>query len=210
MNSGAFWSCAEWGAKNDDFLMGGNQIEQCFPEETRNQRTLVIMTMGGNDIKDFSQDLAGGTPLADVWTAAEEMVANKRAAIEWLTDPGRFPNGNMVVFANVYEFTDMTGDFLSCQLAASAGFELTLEDPTDMLLIVGWIEEQYAKIAADTGTDFIFMFEHFCGHGFESTNPESPCYRGPDNETWFDLTCIHPNQTGHGQISRMFLDVIDE
>ena len=207
-NSGDFWSCSKWGARNDDLM--SPQIEDCFPAEFDDSRTLVIMTMGGNDLAAWARDFADGTPVAEVWMEAEEMVAYKREAIEFLTDTERFPNGNMVVFANVYEFTDATGNLMSCDLSGLAGFDQPVPTPTDLLIVVGWIQEQYAKIAAETQTDFVFMFESFCGHGFAADDPRSPCYRGPGSENWFDLTCIHPTPTGHGAIADMFLAVIDE
>ncbi|MEZ4463912.1 MAG: hypothetical protein R3F43_05165 [bacterium] len=43
-------SCAKLGARNDDFLRDGGQIPDCFPEGGSPKRTLVIFTMGGNDI----------------------------------------------------------------------------------------------------------------------------------------------------------------
>jgi hypothetical protein len=38
----------------------------------------------------------------------------------------------------------------------------------------------------------------------------APCYRGPGAEVWFDLTCIHPNPTGHDKITDMFMAVVSE
>ena len=54
------------------------------------------------------------------------------------------------------------------------------------------------------------MFENFCGHGFHANDPASPCYRGPGQENWFDLTCIHPTPTGHGELADWFLATIEE
>lgn len=66
------------------------------------------------------------------------------------------------------------------------------------------------SIAVDTDSDMLFLLEAFCGHGFHHDDPESPCYRGPDTEIWFDGTCTHPNPTGHAVIADMFLDVVRE
>jgi hypothetical protein len=76
--------------------------------------------------------------------------------------------------------------------------------------MVVWANEQYLEIAVDTGTDMTFMLEEFCGHGFNADNPAAPCYRGPGTEVWFDLTCIHPNPTGHARLAEMFQAVVDE
>jgi hypothetical protein len=56
----------------------------------------------------------------------------------------------------------------------------------------------------------IFLLENFCGHGFHAGEPENECYRGPDAETWFDLTCIHPNPTGHAALADLFFQTIAE
>jgi hypothetical protein len=37
-----------------------------------------------------------------------------------------------------------------------------------------------------------------------------PCYRGPNTPRWFDLTCIHPNPTGHDHVKDMFMAVVNE
>jgi hypothetical protein len=65
-------------------------------------------------------------------------------------------------------------------------------------------------IATETGTDMIFMLEAFCGHGYNADNPDSPCYRGPDQSVYFDLTCIHPTPEGHGVLTDLFTAVVDE
>lgn len=209
-SSGDFWSCSKWGAKNDDFAGDTGQLAQCFPPELSDETTLVIITMGGNDLASMAQDAADGVPVPELWQEAVTIIEEKRAAIEWLTDAERFPNGNFVVFGNIYEFTDATGHVEGCDFSGLAGFDPAAPVPPEILTIVAWMEEQYGKIAAETGTDFIFMFEEFCGHGFNAEDPEAPCYRGPGNENWFDLTCIHPNATGHGVIADMFLAVVDE
>ena len=66
------------------------------------------------------------------------------------------------------------------------------------------------RIAVETGTDMVFMLEHFCGHGWEHDNPESQCYMGPDTPRWIDITCIHPTPEGHQAIADMFWSVVQE
>ena len=46
--------------------------------------------------------------------------------------------------------------------------------------------------------------------GLREPRDEPAIDRGPDAELWFDLTCIHPNPTGHGVLSDLFLDVVNE
>ena len=65
------------------------------------------------------------------------------------------------------------------------------------------------KTAVDLQADMVFLLEHFCGHGYMRDDPTLQCYRGPNTELWFDLTCIHPTPNGHGQVANLFQEVID-
>jgi lysophospholipase L1-like esterase len=210
MTAGDFSSCARWGARNDDLNGPGNQLEACFPAESLGLRTLVVMTMGGNDVNSLAQDAIAGVPMDELWAATEAFVALEREAVEWLTEPGRFPNGVYVVFANIYEFTDGTGDVMSCDVSGLAGFDQPVPSPEALAELILWANEQYLSIAVDTQTDMLFLLETFCGHGFGNEDPESPCYRGPGTPRWFDLTCIHPNPEGHGVIADNFMSIVNE
>jgi lysophospholipase L1-like esterase len=208
--SGDFASCSKWGARTDDLLMGGAQIADCFAPEALSKRTLVVMTMGGNDIASLTQDAIDGATQADLWMKTQEFVQYQREAMEWLYAPGRFPNGVLVVFANIYEFTDGTGDVQACDVSGLAGFDQPVPAPDQLKEMVIWANEQYLSIAVDHQADMIFLLEDFCGHGFNAEDPTAPCYRGPGNANWFDLTCIHPNPTGHQHIADMFMAVVNE
>jgi lysophospholipase L1-like esterase len=206
-DSGAFSSCAVWGARNDDLQ---SQLDTCFPAETLSQRTLVIFTMGGNDGAAIAKDYLDGAELADVLAELDAMVAQHEAAVQWLVADDKFTNGVFVVNADVYEFTDSTFDFQSCPTAGLAGFNSNPDMPDVLRSSLQHINEEYMRIAEENGTDVVFMSEGFCGHGFHAGDAMSPCYRGPGNETWFDLTCIHPTPTGHGALAEMFLNTISE
>lgn len=200
-------NCAAWGARTDDLLMPPHQQAlECFPG-VEPLRTLVVMTIGGNDIASVTKDGADGAPITDTRPQVEAFVQNMRDAVRWLKDPARFPNGVFVLFANMYEFTDATGDVTSCPAAGLAGFDRPWPDAEELVI---WANEQYLQIAVETGSDMIFMLEHFCGHGFHHDDPNNRCYRGPNTERWFDLTCIHPNPEGHAQIADMFMSVVLE
>lgn len=209
-DSGAFSSCAKWGARTDDLLDPGVQIADCFPPETRELRTLVIITAGGNDLSSLTQDAIGGATEEMLWAEIESTVDLHRDAVTWLKDPTNFPNGSFVIFSNMFEFTDGTGDVESCDVSGLAGFDEPIPSPEQLADMVVWANEQFMSIAVETNSDMIFMLESFCGHGFNADDPEAPCYRGPGTEVWFDLTCIHPNPTGHDQVTNMFLSVVAE
>jgi hypothetical protein len=209
--SGDFASCAEWGARTDDYLEGGMQIENCFAPETRTKRTLVIMTMGGNDMAAVAKDGIEGVALDQLWMDVDKMIQYQRDAMHWfLDDPEKFPNGVFLVYANIYEFTDGTADLLSCPAAGVAGFNMNWPDPTELQLMANYANQSFAEIVEETQIDMTFMFETFCGRGFHAADPNSLCYRGPGEPTWFDLTCIHPTPDGHDQITDIFLSTITE
>jgi len=208
--SGDFVSCSKWGARADDLLTGGEQISKCFSGGDFDKKTLVVMTVGGNDINSLTQNAIDGVSEEQLWAQTEEFVGLMREAVEWIYEPGRFPNGVHVVFSNMYEFTDGTGEVESCDVSGLAGFDEPVPSPELLADMVIWANEQFIKIAVDTGADAIFMLEDFCGHGFNADDPTAPCYRGAGSEIWFDLTCIHPNPAGHQHIADMFMAVIDE
>lgn len=195
-------SCADWGARTDDLLLGKKQIERCWPNGTETKKTLVVMTNGGNDIAAWASKKL---TTAEAMTMADDAAQKLRDAIDWLKEPGRFANGVYVTFANVYEYTDTSGDLSSCPAAGVAGFSGQWPDGRPAVVR---LQEQYMKIAVETGTDMVFLLETFCGHGFKRKDASLQCYRGPNAEALFDLTCIHPNPKGHGVIADLFAKVI--
>ncbi len=200
--------CSGWGARNADLLgPPHDQIHACFSEvETR--KTLIVMTMGGNDMSAIAKEAADGDTPAQTMAKVNQSLQMLEEAVTWLRDPAHLPNGSYVVFSNIYEFTDATGDLASCAAAALAGFgPVAAPQMTPAYLHAA---EQYLRIAVDHEIDMVFSLESFCGHGFHSDDPASVCYRGPNAERWFDLTCIHPNPTGHAALARLFNTTIAE
>lgn len=220
--TGDFRNCAHWGARTDDFLEGDKQLEMCFPDGGSDKRTLVMFTVGGNDFKEIvekgsessEEDAAAGYPA--VWEEAESIISHLEEAMEWLTDPVRFPKGVSVIFANPYEFTDGTGETASCGSAEVLSGVEAWQDKEALQLVSTWIADQFMQIAVSSQTDMVFMLEQFCGHGYVMTGPNpdpslgSPCDAGPDAEVWFDETCVHPNAAGHQAIYDMFKAVLLE
>jgi hypothetical protein len=199
----AIQNCAVNGARTRDFFEGDQQIPKCFPG-VEQKRTLTVITMGGNDLAAMAKDKLGAT---EAMALADKTVAEMRAAVEWLKDPQNFPNGSYVVFANVYEYTDLTADLSSCPQGSFFGFSGEYMTGVGALTEM---REQYMKIAVDTGSDLMFLGEAFCGHGFRAGDAQGQCYRGPNTKNWFDITCIHPTPEGHGVIADDFLAVINE
>ena len=208
-DEGAFSSCAKWGARSDDLMQDNTQVEDCFPQERRGETTLVVMTIGGNDLSSLTKGFIEGKSHDELWAQTHEMMQLVRDAVTWIKEPGRFPNGVYVIFTNLYEFTDATGDTASCPAANLAGFGDAVTDPALEEMVI-WSMEQFMSIAVDTDSDMLFLLESFCGHGYNYDDPDGRCYRGADAELWFDLTCIHPNDAGHAAMADMFMKVIRE
>jgi lysophospholipase L1-like esterase len=196
-------SCANWGAETNDLLANDKQLEKCFPKASEPKRTLVVMTVGGNDVHSWAKKKVSS---AAALVEAQAAAANLRAAVDWLKSPGRFTNGVYVIFANVYEYTDTSGDLSSCPTATLAGMSGTWTEGTEAVVT---LQEQFMKVAVETKTDMMFMLEHFCGHGWNSDDPTLQCYRGASAPRWIDATCIHPNPDGHDQIAAQFLKVVE-
>jgi hypothetical protein len=194
-------NCAVNGARTRDFFQGDQQIPDCFPG-VEQKRTLTVITMGGNDLAAMARDKLGAT---EALALTDQAVSEMRAAVEWLKDPQNFPNGSYVVFANVYEYTDLTANLSSCPQGSLFGF--SGEYMTGVAALTK-MREQYMKIAVDTGSDLMFLGEAFCGHGFAAGDVQGQCYRGPDTKNWFDLTCIHPTPEGHSVIANDFFAII--
>ncbi len=207
-----FWidvkDCSGWGARTDDFLgPPHDQIHACF-DEVEPRKTLIVMTMGGNDMSAIAKEAADGDTPAQSMAKVDLALQRFEDAVIWLRDPAHFPNGSYVVFSNIYEFTDATGDLASCPAASLAGFEGTASP--QMVPAYLRAAEQYMRIAVEHQIDMVFSLENFCGHGFHADDPTSVCYRGPATEKWFDLTCIHPNPTGHAALAGLFKTTIAE
>ena len=108
------------------------------------------------------------------------------------------------IVTKIKDFLQRDGTTKACLLKASLA-----PDPALTEMVV-WAMEEFMSVAVDTQTDMMFLLEHFCGHGYQRDDPNGRCYRGPDAELWFDLTCIHPNATGHTAMAEMFTDIIVE
>jgi hypothetical protein len=210
--SGDFISCAKWGARTDDLMQDSNQVVDCIPAAENNLHYLVIVTIGGNDIAAITQDGGGTAPVKTIpqlWADTMAFVKLLEDTAKWLKDPVNVPGGVELVFANMYEFTDGTGETNACALSSLGGIQ-PWTDVTALADMVIWANEQYMKIAVDTQSDMIFMLESFCGHGFKKDDPTGPCYRGANTPGWFDLTCIHPNNEGHAALADLFYTTVAE
>lgn len=199
--------CSKWGARTDDLLLNPHkQLKNCIPDDVETKKTLIIFTAGGNDLQSIAKDNQKGVPMAKLLAKAQKAISLLRDAVVWAKDPKRFPNGSYVIFGNVYEYTDGTGDVKSCPASKAVGLDKPWPEGRPILVA---LNEGFMKIAVDTNSDMIFLLEEFCGHGFRNEDPQNECYQ-PGAEQWFDFTCTHPNPTGHDQITFMVMSVVNE
>ena len=78
--SGDFACCAKWGARTDDMTRPPHeQMQTCIPENQRHKRTLIVMTVGGNDFFAWAQDLVDGTSEETLRAMAEQAVTDIEA-----------------------------------------------------------------------------------------------------------------------------------
>lgn len=199
--------CSEWGARVDDLLQDDDQLVRCLGDAGVDERaTLVVFTIGGNDMFAFAQDVLAGGTVAEVEANVDATLVLFDDVLEWLDAArARFPNGLYVVYGNLYEYTDGTGDLSLCPTAEILGFDGVIPEVRDAYVRVN---EAWVERAVHHAFDVVFMLEHFCGHGFLAGDPDNECFRGADAETWFDGTCIHPTETGHRELAAMFDQVV--
>ncbi len=210
--SGDFANCSKWGARTDDLAEDNTQLADCLPAEYRDQRTLLIMTVGGNDLFNLldhikNQDVDEATMRAE-WQAGIDALS---AAIHGLTDdPAQFPGGLDIIVANIFDVTDpaAAADIADCEGAQLIGLSAPLLDPLTAELAIQW-QESLLALSAETGIDVAFMGETFCGHGYNRDDTTGRCYRGADPALYFDASCEHPSSDGHAAIAEMMLGVID-
>ncbi|MEM6791128.1 MAG: GDSL-type esterase/lipase family protein [Myxococcota bacterium] len=203
---GAFASCATWGARSADVVH--EQLGDCFQGDDFGRRTLVVMTVGGNDMQDVAKAALAGEDDAALTQRVDDAAAAQREVVSWLTTPGRFSAEVFVVVANTYEFTDRRGDWSGCDIAPLVGFDQPLATPDAVLEHLDRLNLELVRLAVETDTDVVFAHEAFCGRGVHAADAAGPCFRGPDVESWFDLTCIHPNRRGHERLAHAFAEVI--
>lgn len=213
VESGDFASCAKYGARTDDLLLDPHrQLETCLPEDQRDKRTLVVMTVGGNDLYALLEGVRDGEDLAALEAEWDGALSDLQDAVRWLTeDPKRFPGGLYLVFANLFDVTDATAaaDIADCVGAQLIGLDDPLLDPWVAGLATEW-QEQALALAVETGTDLVFMGEAFCGHGYNYDDASGRCYRDAEAELWYDFTCMHPNEAGHAALAEMMMAVVEE
>jgi lysophospholipase L1-like esterase len=234
--SGDFSNCSKFGARTDDLM---TQIGECFPTGGSEKKTLVVFTMGGNDVAAITKSGGDATPeevaagYPDAWKLTQRTVEYLDEAMTWLTDPAHFPNGVYVVFANPFEFTDGTGVTSACKpaqiqipfvgafdlsqidvnMAEVSGFKEWANKAVQKEMVV-WLLDEYMRVATQYQVDLMLMLESFCGHGFvaagANADAANACYKGAGAALWFDITCFHPSAAGHAAIATMFEAIIDE
>lgn len=210
--SGDFGNCSKWGARTDDLAKDNSQLADCIPEDQRDKHTLVVMTIGGNDLFNLldhikNQDVDEATMRAE-W---QEAIVDLQNAIHLLRDPTVFPGGVAIIVADIFDVTDATSaaDIARCEGAQAIGLSDPLVNPLTAELAIQW-QEALLQLSVDEQIDVAFMGEAFCGHGYNWDDATGRCYRGGDPNIYFDASCEHPSRYGHAAIAATMLGVVDE
>jgi lysophospholipase L1-like esterase len=145
---------------------------------------LVTITSGGNDLRAAAQQAIAGTDQ----TYLTAMGTNIDAALTALTASGRFGAGVevYVLYADIYDPTDNTGNFNSC------GLPLSLFNSPNAPAIFGRWNAVIDTESAKYPNVFVEpLHDDFLGHGIV------------DSVNWFYTDCIHPDTAGHHQLRRL-------
>ena len=156
--------------------------------------TLVVITVGGNDLQSVLLDPSG------VDERLEKTVDNWRQIAEYFLDEQRFPDGSTLLMANVYEPTDAVGQVDDCFY----GLNISILLPS-----LHSANTQLRELAESLGFSALDMRGTFLGHGFNHSDPSSPHYYEEDPTLWLANGCTHPNPRGHHEIRALFWRAID-
>lgn len=145
---------------------------------------IVVMTVGGNDLMAAARD---GSIFARREETLDAIADRLDRAVGHMRDSERFPDGVSVYVAAVYDPSDGTGGAGECGLA--------LPDAPE---VIAALNERYVARARARGFAVVDASGHFLGHG-HTVGP----LRG-----WF-ADCVHPNDRGHHELRRLFLEAIE-
>lgn len=164
--------------------------------EVVNGETLVVATIGGNDmvLAVFASQVADD-PVAVAQEEVDKMVANLNEIAAFFDDPVRFPDPVFLYIANVYEPTDTIGQSVACF------------NNVDVTIGIGSIDlanQAMLGVAQEYGYGYVDMRSHYLGHGHNAGDATNPWHHPDDATTWFVDDCIHPNERGHHEIRRLF------
>ena len=189
----AYVNVAVSGSETDDILH--SQLPKTLPIGVGHSypvrgRTVVAMTIGGNDVKNaFAR-------VQDPRRAVELIVANLSQIVAFLQDPAHFPDGTDIYLATVYDVTDGVDTLDACLPGLVApGLADAIKN----------LNSAYAAFAQRTGITLVDAGGAFYGHGFHYDDPHAPYFCPDDPTLWLSLRdCIHPNNLGHVVLRQLF------
>jgi lysophospholipase L1-like esterase len=160
--------------------------------------SIVVITIGGNDMKNFIVNMDA----SQINAAVNSAISNLRQIMTYLQDSTRFPDGTSIYLAAVYDPSDSSGTLP----ASCFGFAATNHE-----LITGLenLHTRYVALGTELGFAVVDAMGHFHGHGISASNMSDPYYDASNPVTWFSSDCIHPNDAGHNELRRLFFEAID-
>jgi lysophospholipase L1-like esterase len=164
-------------------------------------QTIVVMTIGGNDMSGAMLNiLATGQTAADSTMA--NMESNLQKMVDFYHDSARFPDGVNIYFTNVYDPTDDLG--YADQCAIFFGLDLS-----SIWMYFHQANDGFRAFAEANNVSMVDMAGHFYGHGLNHDDETMPNFDTADSTQWFNSDCLHPNDIGHHEIRRLFHAAIE-
>ncbi len=189
------------GAVTEDVLVG--QLPGLAAGAPYSGHTVVVMTIGGNDMAEFVDSNDISTIINGIDEETVRIAENVGRVHDWFTVE-RFPDGISFVVATVFDPSDGTasggvdGQVCADQPALAPFLNQVAEDARD----------QFLAVAADRGFAVADAYGHFLGHGYDFDNPSNAHHDAEDPSQWFG-DCVHPNDRGHHEMRRLMYSLFD-
>jgi hypothetical protein len=153
-------------------------------------RTLVTLTVGGNDLLDWWS--TGMRVREEATRRLTEFSARMDRILAALRD--KLPRA-VLLMGNVYDPTDGSGRLQSGHSVAAG------------LPVLAAMKRALAVLAGRAGARLCDVHRHFLGHGMRHADPSFEGYDAADPSGWF-VYDIEPNPRGSSEIRRLFLEAL--
>jgi lysophospholipase L1-like esterase len=187
-------------AKSEEIV---RQAEAVPPNPTG--RTLILMSVGLNDLRDDLRELLDRQIVADRARLAAAAIARIAAHF---ANRALYPHGYDIGVLGWYDPTDGIGripkepQYLEHWICVV----LALLDPGGNNLADN-MRHYTAALARHLGpredVTLIDLYSRFVGHGVNHAQQSGPYYRPEDPSRWLLGDCLHPNLRGHDVIRRL-------
>jgi lysophospholipase L1-like esterase len=175
-------------------------------------RTLILISIGLNDLRDDLRELLDRQLVADRARLAANTIAR---LAERFADRSRYPHGYHIGVLGWYDPTDGIGriphepQYLQHWICVV----LALLDPAGNNLADNMRHYSFAlarHLGPRDDVTLIDLYSRFIGHGVNHAQERGPFYHPDDPSRWILGDCLHPNLQGHDQIRRLVWNALFE